>query len=175
MITEIRIRPRSYIEGILSGKNDPPVGPWYLLSIVSTPKEMLTTPSSLPIFQGKGLKRFINLVFADITRQQYEAHKAQFELRALRPFDSEHAEHTVNFLLAVEKENETGVLIVHCDAGVSRSGAVGTFASDFLKVPLLNPEPLPNQHVLQTLYRYAKLTPSVKLPPVTKTTSESLF
>jgi predicted protein tyrosine phosphatase len=51
--------------------------------------------------------------------------------------------------------------IVHCAAGVSRSGAVGTFINDYFKgnyfdFKKLNPNIHPNNHIIRTLKNVAK-------------------
>ena len=60
-----------------------------------------------------------------------------------------------DFLLAQQNAGRTNG-VVHCAAGVSRSGAVGTFAADFFEVDRtefkrINPYIQPNPHILSLL------------------------
>lgn len=61
----------------------------------------------------------------------------------------------IDFLESM-KANGIDELIIHCHAGVSRSGAVGTFAREYLELDLkefreLNPNIYPNAKVLREL------------------------
>jgi len=42
-------------------------------------------------------------------------------------------------------------LLVHCDAGISRSGAVATFASNYLNIDFQDEYIKPNPYVLRIL------------------------
>jgi len=55
-----------------------------------------------------------------------------------------------------EKHKAASLIIIHCAAGVSRSGAVGTFLAEYYGVDWrefarMNPQILPNQYVLKLL------------------------
>lgn len=59
-------------------------------------------------------------------------------------------------LLFIQQNAHRGRLIVHCSAGISRSGAVGQFVSDYFggdkdEFKQTNPHILPNGKVLRTL------------------------
>lgn len=69
----------------------------------------------------------------------------------------EQAKQIYDFLLAQKQANRT-MGIVHCAAGIARSGAVGTFAADFFDLEHksfinINNHIRPNGHVLQLLNR----------------------
>lgn len=74
--------------------------------------------------------------------------------RAMTP---EQAKQIYDFLLVQKQANRT-MGIVHCAAGIARSGAVGTFAADFLdfnrkEFITINNAIRPNGHILQLLNR----------------------
>lgn len=71
-------------------------------------------------------------------------------------FNELHAADIVNFLA---KCLPTDDLIIHCFAGISRSGSVGTFAREFLdldhnRFSRINPQIVPNTYVLRILRNY---------------------
>lgn len=63
------------------------------------------------------------------------------------PFDNDHARKIVDFLENFHNTPYTFHLIVHCDAGISRSSAVGKFVAQWLDTP----SPLERQHHPNTL------------------------
>jgi predicted protein tyrosine phosphatase len=86
------------------------------------------------------------------------ANRAQSQY--LRLFDERQAVRIMSFLENVKrrqhKDNQEW-LIVHCDAGIARSGAVAQTASDFIGDPLGrfrddNPHIHPNPHVHRLLF-----------------------
>jgi predicted protein tyrosine phosphatase len=71
-------------------------------------------------------------------------------------FDRQKAETIYSFLQA--NKDYTGTLYVNCEAGISRSGAVGEFACNFFEFnyidfKMLNPHIRPNAFILATLNR----------------------
>lgn len=69
------------------------------------------------------------------------------------PMSEEQALEVINF---VEKMNENSNVYVHCTAGISRSGAVGAFISDYFgrtwkKFKFDNPSVIPNSHISSLL------------------------
>lgn len=73
-------------------------------------------------------------------------------------FTQEQGKKVINFFK--RNKNKTGILI-HCDAGISRSGAIGEFCADYFGIPYeefkrKNPRVIPNGHVLRTLRRLAR-------------------
>ncbi len=71
----------------------------------------------------------------------------------IKAFNKEQANELVRFIEA-NKDKES--CIVHCSAGISRSGAVGAFINDYFKGDChefkeMNPHILPNGHVLRRL------------------------
>ena len=76
------------------------------------------------------------------------------------PFTPEMAEKTVKFIIA---NKDKKVFLVHCAAGISRSGAIATFINDNFggdteEFKKWNPQIMPNNLVLRLLYEaYEKL------------------
>jgi predicted protein tyrosine phosphatase len=67
--------------------------------------------------------------------------------------NNEQAKQIIDF---IEANKDKEICIVHCAAGISRSGAVGTFINDLYGEPyevfrMINPYIHPNSHVLSTL------------------------
>lgn len=79
--------------------------------------------------------------------------------RNLKLFDMEQAKQVVNFLDKMYFESRAyKPLLIHCTAGVSRSGAVGEFACKYLgydyeRFRKDNRQIVPNTHVLKTLWK----------------------
>ena len=73
-------------------------------------------------------------------------------------FDETQAKELIDFINNnVEKE----LCIIHCSAGISRSGAIGTFINDYVKNDYFkfkkdNPHIHPNQHVMRILNNYVR-------------------
>jgi predicted protein tyrosine phosphatase len=68
-------------------------------------------------------------------------------------FTVEHAEQILEFL---KEHKDKSLYLVHCDAGISRSGAVGEFIVNFEGLSYYrfkkdNPKVLPNPFILKTL------------------------
>ena len=77
----------------------------------------------------------------------------QDQIRSLRTLDVIQAKRILDF---IDRNKDRENLFIHCTAGVSRSGAVGTFiceytGSDFTTFKKKNPNILPNPHVLSVL------------------------
>jgi predicted protein tyrosine phosphatase len=69
------------------------------------------------------------------------------------PFNRSHGDALIDF---IQRNKDAKVCIVHCTAGISRSGAVGTFINDFMEQDYYeflqdNPHILHNSHILSML------------------------
>ena len=78
------------------------------------------------------------------------------DLSTLKLFSVSQAEEVITFINLIKDAEEDAVLVVHCDAGVSRSGAVGTFVCDYLGLDYNefmseNKGIMPNPYVLKLL------------------------
>lgn len=73
-----------------------------------------------------------------------------------KAFTYEQAEELVNF---VNRNKDKGLFLVHCAAGISRSGAVGQFIIDYLNgdkeiFKRYNPNILPNPYIRSILWKW---------------------
>jgi len=145
--------------------------PWYLISIYCD-DDLLLTEENKSVFKEMGCRLSLPLSFWDITDKQAvkisegkDKHSKRLQ-EGMTLFNTEQAKDVIGFIISCDQDDETdGVLIVHCDAGISRSGAVGTFAVDFLhldyeKFTKINPCLRPNYYVLRVLRNMAKMTPA---------------
>lgn len=87
----------------------------------------------------------LNLWFDDVG--------AEMMIEGIKAFSYSDAEKIIEFL---DNNKKVEVLIVYCAAGISRSGAVGTFALDYLNgdkefFKNTNPHILPNNRVMRML------------------------
>ena len=74
----------------------------------------------------------------------------------------------VDFLDVIQKDEEDSILVAHCAAGISRSGAIGTFACDYCGLDYnefigSNSNIMANPHVLRVLSNVAGMTPRLKI------------
>lgn len=162
MIKEIKIFNRFTIEKFArtNGLNFP-YNCWYLISIHSG--DHLINPNIKRIFEKVGCKGLMSIEFWDVTLDAKGPTLAEHPHAVV--FDVEHAKKIIGFIDKIQKDNRDVTLVIHCHAGISRSGAVGTFACDYCgldynKFLKNNPGILPNHHILGLLRRTAKMTPS---------------
>lgn len=81
-------------------------------------------------------------------------------------FNEDHAKQIKNFLDSIDTRKD---LIVHCVAGISRSGAVGDFARTKFKIPFgkfmrNNPQVQPNAWIRKLLFKLEYGEYEVKTP-----------
>ena len=123
---------------------------WHLVSIHGS-SSLYLTDERIAALKKIGLGSYLSLEFWDIT-------DSPETIKALKDggfryilFTDLQAKQTVKFL--EDRKNEAGddVLVLHCDAGISRSGAISEFAcelfghdrQEFIKEnPYLNPNPM---------------------------------
>lgn len=110
----------------------------------------------------------LSLHFSDISREEYDSIKAYENEQTKRlkeqiiVFDRGHAKKVIDFVTKLQIEPQKRLLVVHCHAGISRSGAVGLFINRYLKLndKLFrqdNPYILPNAYILSTLMEMSGL------------------
>jgi predicted protein tyrosine phosphatase len=145
--------------------------PWYLISIYSD-DDLLLTDKNKEVFKEMGCRLALPLSFWDISDKQAvdisegTDEQAKRLQKTMTLFSTEQAKLVIGFLTTCDQDDETDcVLVVHCDAGISRSGAVGTFAVDFLRLNYQeftkgNPYLRPNYFVLRVLRNMAGMTPA---------------
>lgn len=111
------------------------------------PNILFTEERKRQLLGISGVKDVLNLCFGDYTPNDKD-------LDGEKLFSESQAKQVIEF---VDKyKNEVEMFVIHCDAGVSRSGAVGTFISRYLELDeaellKMNPYIQPNHFVLNTL------------------------
>jgi len=173
MINEVKVYNRFNVENFIhtGGLHFPYMDrPWYLISIYSD-DDILLTDKNKEIIKEMGCRLSISLSFWDITDKQAlkisegkDQHSKKLQ-KGMTLFNTEQAKEVIGFLMLCDQDDDDGVLVVHCDAGISRSGAVGTFAVDFLHLDYQaftkgNPFLRPNYYVLRVLRNVAGMTPA---------------
>lgn len=133
---------------------------WYLISIYGD--DSCYVDGKEQVLFDLGCVKFCSLLFWDITDKMYGNIKNKFPHAIL--FNDDHAKTIVSFLEEIKKDDEDSDLVVHCSAGISRSGAVGTFACDYFGLDYndflrSNPYIMANQYVLSTLRKVDGITP----------------
>ncbi len=97
----------------------------------------------------------LQLKFNDLEAEDWESEsdKAFMEKKGWVLFNESHARKIIEFMDKMDKSKN---LIVHCVAGICRSGAVGDFARSKFGIPFeefmrKNRQIAPNSHVFRTL------------------------
>ena len=162
MITKIKIYSRFHMnifafeEGFQFPFKDKE---WALVSIWSPGDEEYLTDEKRDTLKKFGCVDGISLCFSDTTSENVEYLKKTrpgYDFTNMILFSDEQAKQTVEFIDKWNDDPEDIILIAHCDAGISRSGAVGTYAcdrcrlgySDFIRE---NRQVMPNHMVLRML------------------------
>jgi predicted protein tyrosine phosphatase len=139
--------------------------PWVLISIYSDTTGPLIADKALSeILYRRGCHDFETYEFHDITLEKYTRLKALYKnsKKKLKVFSKRQARGIVAFIDKYQRDPQKFVFIVHCEAGVSRSGAVGTFACRYLgldehRFRAINENIRPNAYVYDTLCAVSKL------------------
>ena len=132
-----------------------PFSNWALISICSpredgTPDTFLTD-NTIRNLEGKGLNSHLSLCFSDMSQKEFDELRPKFPY--LRLFEWDHAGLVLGYLNMVQSDIEEFDLVVHCDAGISRSGAVAQFVSDMYKIPFSDGFIRPNPRVYRMLVK----------------------
>jgi hypothetical protein len=162
MITEVRVLCRMEMDDIARnpyqfrfyGED------WGLISI-HTSREYLT-PETRKTLEMFNCLHMLSLDFWDVSDVDFPRVKAKHKDAIL--FNESHANQVIETIKAMHEDERSMVLIVHCDAGVSRSGAVGEFAVDFCNLDYLafkdkNPCVCPNSFIRRELRKLSGLCP----------------
>jgi predicted protein tyrosine phosphatase len=141
-IKKVLVVPRHYLEE-MHKQPDYPADKCATIHIYSYNGE--------PLANLKGLH--IKLHFDDITDRD---NKWADQIEGMTLFNESHAKTIIDFLL--DLPDTITVLFCSCDAGISRSGAVGEFAQylfsiEWAKFHSWNPNILPNSYVKTLLFR----------------------
>lgn len=129
---------------------------WYLISISGVDKEGLIQSYLNDSYYGKyikntlreqGCKDFLALQFDDCLIEGYMLDGTMAVL-----FSKKQANDVIDFIEKINKDTNDFDLVIHCHAGISRSGAIAEFTSKYLNIPFEDPYIRPNTHVLKTLW-----------------------
>lgn len=134
MIRHIYVFPREVIATVIRNQETISSLSWALISIYSSPPEQLITEDKIELMHRMNCGPILNLCFGDITKEQFERIKVATPKtldQGLRLFDETDAHKILDFVKILNDE-PIGTLVVHCDAGISRSGAIGLFITRLL-------------------------------------------
>lgn len=153
----IKIYPREIALMIRDGKILIP-NSYVMISIFSDPQSIVYPDpqvKSLP----KKCKDWLSLCFTDITEKDFKQLELANYKQYYKLFDETHAIQIINFVnIWKDKVSE---FIIHCDAGISRSGSCGLWIARYLNLNIDqfykdNPNIFPNPWVLQLLTKLSK-------------------
>jgi predicted protein tyrosine phosphatase len=110
-------------------------------------------PDGLVIFE-KDYLNFITLQIWDIEEE------IEYNNKILKPMNKDQADKIIKFIM--KHIYNVNSFIIHCSAGISRSGAIGVFILDYLqsreysrerieRFKIINPNILPNRYILNLL------------------------
>lgn len=131
---------------------------WHLISI-SCPDthymiKSLIDERTSKIFESQGCGKILPLQFDDmVPHLVFICERNGFHPQL---FSMEQARQVIDFVDDIHKEEESAVLVVHCDAGVSRSGAIAQFVSEYLSIQFDDPDIRPNKYVMRLLNQCLK-------------------
>lgn len=154
MIRSITVYNRFHMDLVASNLRKMPHKYWHLISIScpDTPKVVnaLINPKTKEVLKSQGCQKVLPLQFDDLRDDQVE----KCLLHGFTPtlFTKEQASKIIDFIRELQEETKDSELVIHCDAGISRSGAVATFISSYIKIPFFDPYVRPNTYVLKTLW-----------------------
>jgi predicted protein tyrosine phosphatase len=154
MITKVKVFNRFAMDfAAKMGKDSgfPFVGkPWHLISIHGDSNKFLTD-QNVAALKSIGMLGSMSLEFWDVTDDKNSLDAMTRHGYSYILFDNEMAKQVVGFLDRRKMETGDHTLVLHCDAGISRSGAVAEFAAEFYGIhvevfekenPYLKPNPL---------------------------------
>jgi predicted protein tyrosine phosphatase len=135
----VQFFPRQVIEGMPHGD------PRTALISITDPGD----PARLP----EGWAAVLRLEFDDVAPPFPVLIRDGNHHRDIAPFDASMAAQVLEFVGAVPQD--VNRVIVHCNAGISRSAAVARFLADYYGYRLHDKAEWANRHVLSVLYKAA--------------------
>jgi predicted protein tyrosine phosphatase len=163
MITEIRIFNRPEMEAFEENPESFPYAgrKWALLSFHGEHRKFLED-QTYHKFKKIGMVDAISRRFWDVTDDDDYIRGYSEMQKKLVLFNREHAKVIVDFVKTMQDMDEEIVLVAHCNAGISRSGALGVFAAEYIgygfdRLMKENPRLQPNPFVLRLLREEAGL------------------
>lgn len=149
MIKTITVYNRFHMDTVAGNLSQIPSKYWHLISI-SGLNNILINDKTKSSFESQGCHKILALQFDDISPNVFA--KCLEADKKVTLFSKDQAKQIVEFIGVVQEETEPSDLVIHCEAGISRSGAVARFTSDFLKIPFDDKHIHPNSYVLRTLW-----------------------
>jgi len=134
--------------------------PWAWITI-SSDKRSKKSMDEFALRLGPYLKGYLNLRFDDIDETTYNRMEPKEQAKIIL-FSNEHAKQIIEF---VDKMKDQIVyFVINCEAGISRSGAVGTWLCDYWglnyeQFRLNHRHIMPNGYVLRVLRRVSDMLP----------------
>jgi len=165
MIKEIIVLSRLEAELLRSGLRRTPKNKWILISICSPKDEMIRNNDVKNQLEKWGCVDWISIIFDDVTKELYKKVKRMRPDVIIKLFSKKDAKIIINFIKKHKDSMEELTLIIHCNAGVSRSGAIGWFACNLLgldrnKFLQQNRTLYPNKYILQILESLSGIKPT---------------
>lgn len=153
MIKRVKIFSRKEIEAHVMTGISPVEGTWALISIYA--ENMFIHFSVATALEKLNCKSFLSLQFEDITQKECLKLQKDRPEEKRKLFNNKIARIIINFLDQINDEN-IDTLVLHCAAGISRSGAVGLFANQYYKLDHKefmrdNSRIIPNMYILSVL------------------------
>jgi hypothetical protein len=167
MINDIRVYSRIYIEDLITTRETWGLKyPWILVSIYSdTTGPVVKNDKDFEILARKGCIDWEAYDFHDLDQEKYNKIIAQYPSakKEYKLFSRRLANKLLKFINNFKNDEREIMLVIHCQAGISRSGAVGIFACRYLGLDerrflTMHPNILPNALVYDTLYKASGLT-----------------
>ena len=157
MIERIKIYPvREILKWVNKGIQ--PFFSWNLISITNNLETALIDKEKMRL-KFLGCNDILALQFADVSETESKDEDILdtiINIHNSRIFNKEDAEKIVSFVETLHRKENKETLVVHCMAGISRSGAVGMFINDLLRLNHStfqrdNPGIRPNPFILSIL------------------------
>ena len=144
---KIKIISRFKMEFLLTlGKEEFNPEDYNIISIIDPEMNFLFPLDNLP-------ENILQLKFHDLEKEDWDKDPEYVEKKGWVIFNDDHARQITKFMDRMDPEKD---LIVHCLAGISRSGAIGDYARirfglDYERFFIGNKQIIPNAWILKTL------------------------
>jgi len=166
MIKKTFIFPRNYIEqairrGDADGSYVLSVQNNVLISIYGSGNDSDLVSPNKETLKRIGFKDCISIKFDDISKKEQELYKDECKYEDLILFNKSHAEKIIDYLDMWHSMEQNLNLLINCHAGISRSGAVGLFATRYLELDekdfwSINYNILPNHYIVSVLNKVVR-------------------
>jgi predicted protein tyrosine phosphatase len=157
-INKVLVYPRLIVKNTIGRFTSKDIA---IISIIDYPHDTLLTKEFIELNHLMEVPQ-ITIWFNDITYKDY--HRMSRHVKeSLRLFTESDAKLILDFVKTVNEIPRVMTLIIHCEAGVSRSGAVGLWANRYLNLDESlfrrhNSNIYPNSYILKLLSDYSGIT-----------------